>query len=122
MTTFQWALPAGLAVGGIGAAAAVAMVLGNRRRAAEQNATAEERAQLALQRRNAWQRRLAVIALGVGCLMMFVLAGIAAWLSFGRSASTPTRTTAVTGTRRPGSRCFWTPAPSASPSSASSRP
>ncbi|WND40686.1 DUF2637 domain-containing protein (plasmid) [Streptomyces sp. BB1-1-1] len=83
MTTFQWALPAGLAVGGIGAAAAVAMVLGNRRRAAEQNATAEERAQLALQRRNAWQRRLAVIALGIGCLMMFVLAGIAAWLSFG---------------------------------------
>ncbi|MFK0119346.1 DUF2637 domain-containing protein [Streptomyces sp. NPDC090994] len=83
MTTFQWALPAGLAVAGIGAAAAVAMVLGNRRRAAEQNATAEERAQLALQRRNAWQRRLAVIALGVGCLMMFVLAGIAAWLSFG---------------------------------------
>ncbi|WP_260614559.1 DUF4670 domain-containing protein, partial [Streptomyces sp. WAC02707] len=45
--------------------------------------TAEERAALALQRRNAWQRRLAVIALGVGCLMMFVLAGIAAWLSFG---------------------------------------
>ncbi|MEU2769804.1 MULTISPECIES: DUF2637 domain-containing protein [Streptomyces] len=83
MTTFQWALPAGLAVGGIGAAAAVAMALGNRRRAAEQNATAEERAQLALQRRNAWQRRLAVIALGIGCLMMFVLAGIAAWLSFG---------------------------------------
>ncbi|MFH9818303.1 DUF2637 domain-containing protein [Streptomyces sp. NPDC017230] len=83
MNTFQWALPAGLAVAGIGAAAAVAMVLGNRRRAAEQNATAEERAQLALQRRNAWQRRLAVIALGIGCLMMFVLAGIAAWLSFG---------------------------------------
>uniref|UniRef100_UPI000AA858FD DUF2637 domain-containing protein n=1 Tax=Streptomyces scabiei TaxID=1930 RepID=UPI000AA858FD len=83
MTTIQWALPAGLAVAGIGAAATVAMVLGNRRRAAEQHATAEERTQLALQRRNAWQRRLAVIALGVGCLMMFVLAGIAAWLSFG---------------------------------------
>ncbi|MBT1184763.1 DUF2637 domain-containing protein [Streptomyces sp. CJ_13] len=83
MTTLQWALPAGLAVAGIGAATAVAMVLGNRRRAAERNVTAEERAQLALQRRNAWQRRLAVVALGVGCLMMFVLAGIAAWLSFG---------------------------------------
>ncbi|WP_331736137.1 DUF2637 domain-containing protein (plasmid) [Streptomyces xanthophaeus] len=83
MTTVQWALPAGLAVAGIGAATAVAMVLGNRRRAAERNVTAEERAQLALQRRNAWQRRLAVVALGVGCLMMFVLAGIAAWLSFG---------------------------------------
>ncbi|MFE2268506.1 DUF2637 domain-containing protein [Streptomyces lavendulae] len=83
MTTVQWALPAGLAVAGIGAATAVALVLGNRRRAAERNATAEERAQLALQRRNAWQRRLAVVALGVGCLMMFVLAGIAAWLSFG---------------------------------------
>nr|WP_024127107.1 DUF2637 domain-containing protein [Streptomyces sp. F8]AHE39828.1 Hypothetical protein pFRL5_165 [Streptomyces sp. F8] len=83
MTTVQWALPAGLAVAGIGAATAVAMVLGNRRRAAEQNVTAEERTELALQRRNAWQRRLAVIALGVGCLMMFVLAGIAAWLSFG---------------------------------------
>ncbi|MFE0774308.1 DUF2637 domain-containing protein [Streptomyces sp. NPDC058861] len=83
MTTYQWALPAGLAVAGIGAATAVALLLGNRRRAAEQNITAEERAALALQRRNAWQRRLAVIALGVGCLMMFVLAGIAAWLSFG---------------------------------------
>ncbi|WP_331729126.1 DUF2637 domain-containing protein (plasmid) [Streptomyces avidinii] len=83
MTTFQWALSAGLAVAGIGASAVVAMLLGNRRRAQEQNATAEERAQLALQRRNAWQRRLAVIALGIGCLMMFVLAGIAAWLSFG---------------------------------------
>ncbi|MFF6979401.1 DUF2637 domain-containing protein [Streptomyces sp. NPDC008343] len=83
MTPFQWALPAGLAVAGIGATAVVAMLIGNRRRTAEQNATAEERAELALQRRNAWQRRLAVIALGIGCLMMFVLAGIAAWLSFG---------------------------------------
>ncbi|MGV2915599.1 DUF2637 domain-containing protein [Streptomyces alfalfae] len=83
MTTAQWALPAGLAVAGIGAAAAVAMVLSNRRRTTEQNATVQERTQLALQRRNAWQRRLAVIALGVGCLMMFVLAGIAAWLSYG---------------------------------------
>ncbi|MFE3166661.1 DUF2637 domain-containing protein [Streptomyces sp. NPDC059224] len=83
MTTVPWALPAALTATGIGAAAAVAMVLGNRRRTAEQNLTAEERTQLALQHRNAWQRRLAVIALGVGCLMMFVLAGIAAWLSFG---------------------------------------
>lgn len=77
MTTFQWSLSAGLAVAGIGAATAVALLLGSRRRAAEQNATADERAALAL------QRRLAVIALGIGCLMMFVLAGIAAWLSFG---------------------------------------
>lgn len=83
MTTFQWSLSAGLAVAGIGATTAVALLLGSRRRAAEQNATAEERAALALQRRHAWQRRLAVIALGIGCLMMFVLAGIAAWLSFG---------------------------------------
>ncbi|MGW2690067.1 DUF2637 domain-containing protein [Streptomyces sp. NPDC001414] len=83
MTTFQWSLSAGLAVAGIGTATTVALLLGSRRRAAEQNATPEERAALALQRRNAWQRRLAVIALGIGCLMMFVLAGIAAWLSFG---------------------------------------
>ncbi|WP_030390931.1 DUF2637 domain-containing protein [Streptomyces sp. NRRL S-241] len=83
MTVFEWALSAGLAVAGIGAAAAAALLRGSRRRAAEQNATAEERAALALQRRNTWQRRLAVIALGIGCLMMFVLAGIAAWLSFG---------------------------------------
>ncbi|MER6196064.1 DUF2637 domain-containing protein [Streptomyces sp. NPDC001586] len=83
MTTFQWALSVGLAVAGSGAVTVVAMLLGSRRRAAEQSITAEERAQLALQRRNAWQRRLAVIALGVGCVMMFVLAGIAAWLSFG---------------------------------------
>ncbi|MFI8951158.1 DUF2637 domain-containing protein [Streptomyces sp. NPDC053750] len=83
MTTFQLALSAGLAVAGIGTATTVALLLGSRRRAAEQHATTEERAALALQRRNAWQRRLAVIALGIGCLMMFVLAGIAAWLSFG---------------------------------------
>jgi hypothetical protein len=83
MTTFQWSLSAGIAVAGIGVATAVVLLLGSRRRAAEQNATADERAALALQRRNAWQRRLAVIALGIGCLMMFVLAGIAAWLSFG---------------------------------------
>ncbi|MFI8007844.1 DUF2637 domain-containing protein [Streptomyces sp. NPDC086010] len=83
MTVFQWALSAGLAVAGIGTAAAAALLQGSRRSAAEQNATAEERAALALQRRNTWQRRLAVIALGIGCLMMFVLAGIAAWLSFG---------------------------------------
>lgn len=83
MTVFQWALSVGLAVAGIGAATAAALLRGSRRRAAEQSATAEERAALALQRRNTWQRRLAVIALGIGCLMMFVLAGIAAWLSFG---------------------------------------
>ncbi|MFF9458062.1 DUF2637 domain-containing protein [Streptomyces flaveolus] len=83
MTTFQWSLSAGLVLAGIGAATATALLLGGRRRATEQNATAQERAELTLQRRNAWQRRLAVIALGIGCLMMFVLAGIAAWLSFG---------------------------------------
>ncbi|WP_331752246.1 DUF2637 domain-containing protein [Streptomyces sp. NBC_00829] len=83
MNVSQWALPAGLAVAGIGAVVTVGMLLGHRRRAGEQSATAEERAQLALQRRHAWQRRMAVIALAIGCLMMFVLAGIAAWLSFG---------------------------------------
>ncbi|MEU6349948.1 DUF2637 domain-containing protein [Streptomyces sp. NPDC047072] len=83
MNASSWALPAGLAVAGIGSVVAVGMVLGNRRRAQEQNASAEERAQLAHQRRQAWQRRLAVIALAIGCVMMFVLAGIAAWLSFG---------------------------------------
>ncbi|GGT28161.1 hypothetical protein GCM10010271_35240 [Streptomyces kurssanovii] len=83
MNVSQWAMPAGLAVAGIGAVVAVGMLLGHRRRAGERSATAEERAQLALQRRHAWQRRMAVIALAIGCLMMFVLAGIAAWLSFG---------------------------------------
>ncbi|MFE3558358.1 DUF2637 domain-containing protein [Streptomyces sp. NPDC059193] len=83
MDLTQWALPAGLSVAGIGTAVTVGMVLGHRRRAGEQNATAEERDQLALRRRQAWQRRMAVIALAVGCVMMFVLAGIAAWLSFG---------------------------------------
>ncbi|MFE4663797.1 DUF2637 domain-containing protein [Streptomyces sp. NPDC056716] len=79
MSSPAWALPAALAAAGIGALAvtAVALLMSSRRRAAEQNATAEERAELAL------QRRLAVTALGIGCLMMFVLAGIAAWLSFG---------------------------------------
>ena len=83
MDLSRWALPSGLAVAGIGAVVVACTLLGNRRRAAEQRATAEERAQFVLQRRQAWQRRLAVIALAVGCVMMFVLAGIAAWLSFG---------------------------------------
>lgn len=83
MDLSRWALPSGLAVAGIGTVVAACTLLGNRRRAAEQRATAQERAQLVLQRRQAWQRRLAVIALAVGCVMMFVLAGIAAWLSFG---------------------------------------
>jgi hypothetical protein len=83
MDLAPWALPGGLAVAGIGAAAATGMVLSHRRRSSEQAATAEERAQLALHRRQSWQRRLAVTSLAVGCLMMFVLAGIAAWLSFG---------------------------------------
>ncbi|MFD6967201.1 DUF2637 domain-containing protein [Streptomyces sp. NPDC059949] len=83
MNLTQWALPAGLAVAGIGAVVTVGMLLGHRRRAGEQSATAEERVQLALQRRHTWQRRLAVVALAIGCVMMFVLAGIAAWLSFG---------------------------------------
>ncbi|MFJ8015004.1 DUF2637 domain-containing protein [Streptomyces sp. NPDC096339] len=83
MDLSKWAVPAGLAVAGIGAVVATGMVIGQRRRRSEQGATAEERTQLALQRRHSLQRRLAVIALAVGCLMMFVLAGIAAWLSFG---------------------------------------
>ncbi|WP_055529666.1 DUF2637 domain-containing protein [Streptomyces graminilatus] len=83
MDLAPWALPGGLAVAGIGAVAATGMVLSHRRRSSEQTATAEERAQLALHRRQSWQRRLAVTSLAVGCLMMFVLAGIAAWLSFG---------------------------------------
>ncbi|MFJ5851096.1 DUF2637 domain-containing protein [Streptomyces sp. NPDC092903] len=83
MNLTQWALPAGLAVAGIGAVVTVGMLLGHRRHAGEQSATAEERAELALQRRNTWQRRMALVALAIGCVMMFVLAGIAAWLSFG---------------------------------------
>ncbi|RLU81992.1 hypothetical protein CTZ27_30990 [Streptomyces griseocarneus] len=83
MNLSQWALPAGLALAAIGAVAAVAMVIRHLRRNSEQNVTAKERAELDLQRRQAWRRRLAVIALAVGCLMMFLLAGIAAWLSFG---------------------------------------
>lgn len=82
MTAFPWSLPTGLTMAGVVAAAA-SLLLGSRRRAAEHHATAQERAALALQRRNAWQRRLAVMALGIGCLMMGILAGIAAWLSFG---------------------------------------
>ncbi|MFF4531564.1 DUF2637 domain-containing protein [Streptomyces sp. NPDC001407] len=76
----QWALPAGLAVVGIGALVAAVIVI---RRNSGHQVTAKERAELDLERRQAWRRRLAVIALAIGCLMMFLLAGIAAWLSFG---------------------------------------
>ncbi|WP_424892297.1 DUF2637 domain-containing protein [Streptomyces sp. XH2] len=83
MNLSQWALPAGMAVAGIGAVVAVAMLLAHWRRGIKSSADAKERAELDLQRRQAWRRRLAVIALAIGCVMMFVLAGIAAWLSFG---------------------------------------
>ncbi|MGW7196207.1 DUF2637 domain-containing protein [Streptomyces chryseus] len=83
MNWSQWALPSGLASAGLGGVVSVGMVLHFRRRSSEQAAPSEERAQIALQRRQSWQRRLAVMSLAVGCVMMFALAGIAAWLSFG---------------------------------------
>ncbi|WP_328373191.1 DUF2637 domain-containing protein (plasmid) [Streptomyces sp. NBC_00445] len=83
MNLSQWATPAGFTAGGLGLVVTAAMVLGFQRRQQEQSFTVEERAELAHHRRQALQRRLAMVALAVGCIMMFVIAGIAAWLSFG---------------------------------------
>ncbi|WP_371801569.1 DUF2637 domain-containing protein (plasmid) [Streptomyces sp. NBC_01732] len=76
-------LPAGIVLAAVCALAAVALVLRSRRSREQDKMSAEERERLAEERRKFWRRRLAVISLGVAFVIIFCIAGIAAWLSFG---------------------------------------
>ncbi|MFB6668506.1 DUF2637 domain-containing protein [Streptomyces parvus] len=78
----SYALPLGLVVAGMCAIVVVALVLRSRRAAEQSKLTDEQRAKLARERRESWRRGLSVFALGVGCLMLFAIAGTAGWLSF----------------------------------------
>lgn len=77
-----YALPLGVAVAGLCVIVAVALVLRSRRATEQSKLTDEQRAKLAQERRESWRRGLSVFALGVGCLMLFAIAGTAGWLSF----------------------------------------
>ncbi|MFJ8388569.1 DUF2637 domain-containing protein [Streptomyces sp. NPDC094438] len=76
-------LPAGIALAAVCALATVALILRSRRSREQDKMSAEERERLAEERRKSWRRRLAVISLGVAFVIIFCIAGIAAWLSFG---------------------------------------
>ncbi|MFE5847571.1 DUF2637 domain-containing protein [Streptomyces niveus] len=63
--------------------ATVALVLRSRRSREQDKMSAEDRERLAESLRRTWRRRLAVISLGIAFVIIFCIAGIAAWLSFG---------------------------------------
>ncbi|KUF17337.1 DUF2637 domain-containing protein [Streptomyces silvensis] len=83
MTVDKLALPAGIAVAALCVLAVVALVLRSRRSREQDKLSAEERERLAEERRKTWRRRLAVISLSIAFVIIFCIAGIAAWLSFG---------------------------------------
>ncbi|MER6256284.1 DUF2637 domain-containing protein [Streptomyces sp. NPDC001584] len=76
-------LPAGIGLAALCALAIVALILRSRRGREQDRMSAEDRERLAEERRKSWRRRLAVISLGVAFVIIFCIAGIAAWLSFG---------------------------------------
>jgi hypothetical protein len=76
-------LPAGIALGALFVLGAVALVLRSRRSREQDKLTAKQREELVKERREAWRRRLAVISLAIAFVIIFCIAGIAAWLSFG---------------------------------------
>ncbi|MFJ5645861.1 DUF2637 domain-containing protein [Streptomyces sp. NPDC093223] len=63
--------------------ATVAIVLHSRRSREQDRMSSEERERIAEERRKNWRRRLAVLSLSVAFVIIFCIAGIAAWLSFG---------------------------------------
>ncbi|MFH9439209.1 DUF2637 domain-containing protein [Streptomyces rochei] len=83
MTIETVVLPAGIGFAALCVLAALALVLRSRRSREQDKMSAEERDQLADHRRKAWRRRLAVISLAIAFVIIFCIAGIAAWLSFG---------------------------------------
>lgn len=80
-------LPAGIGVAALCVLGAVALILSSRRSREQDKMTAQEREGLADEQRKTWRRRLAVASLGVSFVIIFCIAGIAAWLSFGAQKS-----------------------------------
>ncbi|MBD2829873.1 DUF2637 domain-containing protein [Streptomyces globisporus] len=76
-------LPAGIGFAALCFFGIVALVLRSRRTREQDKLSAEDREKLAEERRKTWRRRLAVISLSISFIIIFCIAGIAAWLSFG---------------------------------------
>ncbi|MFE9406818.1 DUF2637 domain-containing protein [Streptomyces sp. NPDC006530] len=79
----KFLLPAGIGFAALCVFGMVALVLRSRRTREQDKLSAEDRERLAEERRKTWRRRLAVISLSVSFIIIFCIAGIAAWLSFG---------------------------------------
>ncbi|MFF8387740.1 DUF2637 domain-containing protein [Streptomyces kanasensis] len=79
----KFLLPAGIGFAALCVFGIVALVLRSRRTREQDKLSAEDREKLAEERRKTWRRRLAVISLSVSFVIIFCIAGIAAWLSFG---------------------------------------
>lgn len=79
----KFLLPAGIGFAALCLFGIVALVLRSRRTREQDKLSADDREKLAEERRKTWRRRLAVISLSVSFVIIFCIAGIAAWLSFG---------------------------------------
>ncbi|MEU0061153.1 DUF2637 domain-containing protein, partial [Streptomyces sp. NPDC006334] len=83
MSVDKLVLPIGLGFAALCVLATVAIVLRSRRSREQDKLSSEERERLAEERRKTWRRRLAVMSLSIAFVIIFCIAGIAAWLSFG---------------------------------------
>ncbi|WP_432138618.1 DUF2637 domain-containing protein [Streptomyces sp. bgisy154] len=83
MDVEKFLLPAGIGFAALCVLGAVAIVVRSRRSREQDKMSVEDRERLAEERRKTWRRRLAVSSLSVAFVIIFCIAGIAAWLSFG---------------------------------------
>ncbi|MFI7396200.1 DUF2637 domain-containing protein [Streptomyces tendae] len=79
----KFLLPGGIVLAALCILGTVAIVLRSRRSREQDKMSPEERERLAEERRKTWRRRLAVVSLSIAFVIIFCIAGIAAWLSFG---------------------------------------
>ncbi|MFD4322244.1 DUF2637 domain-containing protein [Streptomyces sp. NPDC058548] len=79
----KFILPVGILLAALCTLGTVAIVLRSRRTREQDKMSAEDRERLAGERRKTWRRRLAVMSLSIAFVIIFCIAGIAAWLSFG---------------------------------------
>ncbi|MFD3890419.1 DUF2637 domain-containing protein [Streptomyces microflavus] len=79
----KFLLPAGIVFAALCILGLGSLALRSRRTREQDKLSAEDREELAEERRKTWRRRLAVISLSVSFVIIFCIAGIAAWLSFG---------------------------------------
>ncbi|QNS09472.1 DUF2637 domain-containing protein [Streptomyces xanthii] len=83
MDVEKFILPGGIVLAALCVLGTVGIVLRSRRSRERDKMSPEERERLAEERRKTWRRRMAVISLSVSFVLIFCIAGIAAWLSFG---------------------------------------